>query len=81
MKEPGTVLSVEEALEHSKWLAIDSDGTAMSFTHEPVKIEGKWVPDKFPTEFKAACYRVDAEYPTRLHGKKLRRKAGEFIPA
>jgi len=81
MKEPGTVLSIEEALGHSKWLAIDSDGTARSFTHEPVRIEGKWVPDRFPTEFKAACYRVDADYPEHMHGKKLKRKAGEFIPA
>lgn len=71
---PGTLLTESEALDWGKYLAIDPDGSARVFKHEPIKVGGRWVPDKFPGKMAPACYPVDEEYEDHLEGRLLERK-------
>jgi len=77
---PGSTLSEQEALGWGKYVGIDEDGTARVFKKDPVKAGDTWIPDKFPSKMYPACYEMETEYPEHLHGKKLVRKSGEYIP-
>ena len=79
-RQPGSVISEDDALDWGKYVGIDEDGTARVFKKEPIKIRKVWVPDKFPKQMYPACYEMKTEYPEHLHGKKLKRKSGEYIP-
>lgn len=71
---PGSVISKEDALSWGRWIGIDQDGSARVFKKEPMKIKGKWVPDKFPKQMYPSCYPVEMEYPDHMDGKKLKRR-------
>jgi len=71
----------DDALDWGKYVGIDEDGTARVFKKKPIKIGKVWVPDKFPKQMYPACYEMKTEYPEHLHGRKLKRKSGEYIPA
>lgn len=71
---PGSTLTEESALGWGRWLGIDEDGSARVFKKEPIKIKGRWVPDKFPNQMLCSCYAVEMEYPEHMHGKKMKRR-------
>lgn len=61
-----------------RWLAVDNSGSAHVFKKEPLKMDGLWVPDKFPSTFARAC--IDAGQLPHLSGKlfKRRTESGEY---